>query len=49
MRTPEKQRLTRRERTIVIAVAIFMFILLLVWLAMVVWMMPEPSHGLLPS
>lgn len=46
MQKPEKHRLTRRERKIVIGVAIFMAILFAVWLFMVVAMLPEPSHGI---
>ena len=46
MRGFEKHRLTRNERIAVISVAIFMFVLLVLWFTMIVWMLPNPSQGL---
>ncbi len=47
MRGIEPHRLTPNERKAVIGVAIFMFLLLVVWVAAIVWMLPTPSQGLI--
>ena len=46
MRGIEPHRLTPGERKAVIGVALFMFLLLVVWVATIVWMLPNPSQGL---
>ncbi len=47
MRGIEPHRLTPGERKAVIGVALFMFLLLVVWIATIVWMLPTPSQGLI--
>lgn len=42
----EKHRLTSRERRVVITVAIIMAIVLALWIAAMVVMLPNPSQGL---
>lgn len=46
MRGIEKHRLTSNERKVVIGVTIFMALLLALWIFTIVWMLPNPSQGL---
>lgn len=47
MRGIEEHRLTAKERKVVIGVAIFMMCLLALWIFTIIWMLPNPSQGLL--
>lgn len=47
MRGIEPHRLTPGERKAVIGVALFMFLLLVVWIAAIILMLPNPSQGLI--
>lgn len=46
MRGFEKHRLTSNERKVVIGVAIFMALLFALWIFTIIWMLPNPSQGL---
>ncbi len=46
MRGIEQHRLTSKERKVVIGVAIFMMLLLAVWILAIILMLPNPSQGL---
>ncbi len=46
MRGLEQHRLTSKERAAVIGVAIFMMLLLTLWIFTIIWMLPNPSQGL---
>jgi type IV secretory pathway component VirB8 len=46
MRGIEQHKLTSKERKVVIGVAIFMMLLLALWIFTIIWMLPNPSQGL---
>jgi len=46
MRGIEQHRLTSKERKVVIGVTIFMMLLLALWIIAIIWMLPDPSQGL---
>ena len=46
MRGIEQHRLTSKERKVVIGVTIFMMLLLALWIFTIIWMLPNPSQGL---